>query len=203
MPTPIRPASSQASSATVSTRPLKVKAAGNDPAQKVTASSAGVVTVSGTANNRGIARSVLTFEFDGKRVSIDPDAGDTAKKVLEKLQQALPKGYQAERVSGSGASVSFRVLKEGAPRSNVAAINDAFQRAQRDGSVAGNKVGVNELRAAVKAAEAGGFSAADKLALAQNWAGLFTGAEYRATPAAQREFAKLQERLELPRVPVR
>ncbi|MCC6336894.1 MAG: hypothetical protein IT380_23245 [Myxococcales bacterium] len=176
----------------------------NDPAQRAQVSPSGLITVSGVASNRGIIASFLKLEFEGKSVSIGLSGGQSPRATFEKLEKAMPNGYRLERqaVRAFGDTVAFRIVKD-TSKSNVAAINAAFSKALKKTSTAGDKVGVGELRAAVKVAEKDGMTAADKDALARNWAGLFTGAGFRATPAAQKEYAKLQEKLDLPVYPVR
>lgn len=189
-------------------RSLAVKVSENDPALKAETSRDGrLVTLRGTANNRGTVASFLTLEFDGRKVTVRPQRGETARDLREKLGRAMPPGYQVSvpvYVGRTGNELaSFEVHKVPVPKSNVAQIDAAFAKATRAKSEAGAKVSVDELRAAVTAAEQGGLSEQDRAALARNWSALFTGTDVRATPAAQREYAKLQQQLDLPVFPTR
>lgn len=187
---------------------LQLKVSENDPALKAELVGGGTkVVLRGTANNRGTVASRLGLEFDGKRVSVPLSRGDTAKAIAEKLRAAMPAGYEVFTPVEAGRSgpelAQFGIRKVAVAKSNVSQIDAAFARATKRTSEAGAKVTVKELNTAVRAALQGGLSAEDKDALARNWASLFTGAGYQATPAAQREFAKLQEQLDLPVYPVR
>lgn len=187
---------------------VSLKVSENDPAMKAELTGNGTkVILRGTANNRGTVASFLSVEFEGKRVTVPLSRGDTAKAATAKLGKAMPAGYEVftpVEAGRTGADVAqFVIRKVAVAKSNVAEINAAFAKATKASSESGAKVGLKELTAAVAIAEKGGLSTQDKNALAQNWAKLFTGAGYLATPAAQREYAKLQERLDLPVINVR
>lgn len=187
---------------------LSLKVSENDPAMKAELVGNGTkVILRGTANNRGTVASFLAVEFDGKRVRVPLSRGDTAKAAKEKLSQAMPAGYQVFTPVEAGRSsadlAQFVIRKVAVAKSNVAEIDAAFRKATKASSESGAKVGVTELRTAVAVAEKGGLSDLDKQTLASNWARLFNGAGYAATPAAQREYARLQQELDLPVFPVR
>jgi hypothetical protein len=71
---------------------------------------------SGTASMNGTARSMLTFRMDGKRVDIPIARGDTAQGLREKIERALPKGYDM-RVIGMadhiGGNMIFTIGRKG------------------------------------------------------------------------------------------
>jgi hypothetical protein len=181
----------------------------NDPGLRAQVDpSSGKVTLSGKANNRGTVASFFKLDVDGQSVRFPLRGGETPRATMALVEKALPAGYALKPAvvrSPGGDVVAFTIEKKSAPppRSNVDEIDAQFAKASKKSSTAGVKVGVNELRKAVELAEKGGLSADDRDALARNWAGLFNGAEWRATPAAQKEFARLQERLDLPVYPVR
>ena len=177
----------------------------NDPAQRVSVAASGQVTIRGKASNRGIVQSFIKLDFDGKSVSLSLHGGENPREVVARLEKSLPRGYALERkaVRTFDDAASFVIVKGSPAKSNVAEIEQTFAKAKKASSTAGDKVSVAELRKAVAVAQQGGLSDDDKAALARSWAALFDGAGYRATPAAQKEYAKLQERLGLPVYPVR
>lgn len=67
----------------------------NDPSQKVSFTGGSKLTITGTASNNGIIPSFLNVELDGKTLSIQVSARDSAQQSAKKLQAALPAGYQA------------------------------------------------------------------------------------------------------------
>ena len=77
--------------------------------------------------------------------------------------------------------------------SAVRAINKVFDRAQLPITKEG-------LRRAVRAARSddGQIDAMEKDTIARRWSLLFTGTGWLATPAAQREYARLKHQLGLP-----
>ena len=184
--------------------PVDVKAMANDPAQKVSVTDR-TVTIKGTANNRGIVRSFVQLSFNGQKVNVSLSGGETPAQVREKLRKALPEGYTlSPRPSAPGTS-SFQILKSGGGVPvGPQRINEAFAAATKKTSQSGELVNVAELRKAVQAGLGDGkLDAAEKDALARNWASLFTGAGYQATAAAKKEYAKLQKKYDLPVYPVR
>lgn len=185
--------------------PVDVKALANDPAQKVSVSSDRVVTIKGTANNRGIVQSFVQLSFNGKKVNVSLTGGETAAQVQAKIKKALPEGYALASRPASGNSVSFQIMKTGGGVPvGPQRINEAFEAATKANSGSGTKVNVAELRKAVQAGLGDGkLDRAEKDALARNWASLFTGAGFHATAAAQKEYAKLQKKYDLPVYPVR
>jgi hypothetical protein len=80
------------------------------------------------------------------------------------------------------------------------AVQDAFTAARASSSPRGEMVTRGELVTAFRAAldDDGAMSADEKTSLAQQWASLFDGAQWHATEAAQRAFASLQKRFDLP-----
>jgi hypothetical protein len=79
----------------------------------------------------------------------------------------------------------------------------AFHTATSKNSAMGTKVTKGELQNIVKIAlEDGHMDQWEKDVIAGNWAGLFTGAGFNATRAAQEYFAKIQNRFDLPIIPV-
>jgi hypothetical protein len=203
MPTAIRSSAPPSPAARAAPRRLDLKVTENDPALAAEVRAGGKLCIlRGVASNRGTVASFLQLEFDGKKVSVRPQRHQTAKDLREALRTAMPPGYALVVPQYLGRTgndhASFEVHKVPRPKSNVAEIDAAFARALQRSSDAGAKLSKAELRSAVAVAEQGGLSASDKQALTRNWAALFEGASPGATPAAQKEFALLQERLDLP-----
>ena len=82
-------------------------------------------------------------------------------------------------------------------------VAEAFARAVDQGSFAGSKLSVVELRRIFRGLAKDGFDALEKRQLAEAYAGLFNGAKWNATPQAQKLYAKLQAQYGLPVIPVR
>jgi hypothetical protein len=74
----------------------------------------------------------------------------------------------------------------------------AMANATDKGSFAGSKLSVTELKKIVTELKKDGFSSDEKESLARAKAGLFNGAKWNMTPAAQKEYAKLQAEYGLP-----
>lgn len=186
--------------------PVAVKAVANDPAQKVSVSADRTVTIKGTANNRGIVRSFIQLSFNGQKVSVNLSGGETPAQVKAKINKALPDGYKLATRPSAPGTASFQILKtnSGIPM-GAKRIDAVFAAATKAASGSGTKVNVAELRKAVEAGlkDDNRLDTAEKDALARNWASLFTGAGWEATQAAQKEYAKLQKKFDLPVYPVR
>lgn len=97
----------------------------NDPALKAEVrGNKKLVILRGTANNRGAVASFLTLEFDGKRVTVKPQRGDTARALREKLAAAMPEGYRivvpvyVGRTSAELASFEVHKVPRGAGAPN-------------------------------------------------------------------------------------
>lgn len=74
----------------------------NDASQKVAFTGGSRLTVTGTASNNGNIPSFLNVELDGKAISVQVSARDTAQQTARKLQAALPSGYKAQIESRPG-----------------------------------------------------------------------------------------------------
>lgn len=74
----------------------------NDPSQKVSFTGGSKLTVTGTASNNGVIPSFLNLELDGKSISLNVSARDSAQQTAKKLRAALPAGYSASIEARSG-----------------------------------------------------------------------------------------------------
>lgn len=177
----------------------KVKS--TDPSLKATVRD-GLVILSGVASKRGTKPGSVSFEFAGQTISVQLRGGMTGSGVHKALSEALPEGFQLHTpawVGRNGAgTMSFQIRTTPRAESNVKAIDAAFDRAAKTPG----RVTVAELREAVAIAERGGVSKDDREALARNWAALFTTGGATPTAAAQREYARVQQRYGLPVVGV-
>ncbi len=187
--------------------PVDVKATSNDPSQRVTVNADRIVHIKGEASNNGIVPSQLTLSFEGHTLSVPLSRGMSPSETLQAIRAKLPSGYAVDPLPTFmwDDSVMFRIVKTGPSRpSTVEKIDQAFAEATRPSSPAGARVSYFELRAAVREGlkDDGRLSADEKMAIARNWASLFTGAGWMATEAAQREYARLQKRHDLPVLPV-
>lgn len=179
--------------------PVDVRVTENDPGLGIKVTDR-TVSIKGTATNNGTVASFAQFEVAGKKVNINLSRGMTGEKVLAELKKRLPDGYSIQ-----GNADSFKVMRGGPTRpSTVAQIDAIFAAARDTGSPGRGLITTAELRAAFKVglSTAGKLSADEKLAIAKNWAGTFTGAGFLATPAAQKEYARLQKKFALPALPV-
>lgn len=68
----------------------------NDPSQHVSFTGGSKLSITGTATNNGIIPSFVNLELDGKNISVQVSARDSALKTAQKLQAALPSGYEAK-----------------------------------------------------------------------------------------------------------
>lgn len=186
--------------------PVSVKATSNDPALRINVTG-DMVSISGTATNNGIVPSTASFQVDGKTISLPLSGGMTGQQVQDLLAAKLPAGYGVQAVPTfapiEGGGALFRIVREVPKKNDATRVTDAFWKAQTQGTLAGEKVSVRELRKILSEARKDGFTADEKREFAKGWAMTFNGAGFNATRAAQAEYAKLQEKFDLPVFPIR
>lgn len=185
-------------------QPILTKVVHTDPGMTVRLRGT-VISLSGTVVGRGTRKSSITLApMGGPLVRVALVKGEDARTTFERIRRSMPSGLGARRISeGRADRQSFEIVRLTDPGA-VTDIDAIFVRATRPQSEAGAKVSLRELRAALKAAERDGLiTPEERRALATRWAALFDGSSYAATPAAQKEYAKLRERLGLPSIPVR
>ena len=172
----------------------------NDPRQRATVSGSSVRII-GDGMNNGFVPSALRLNVDGKQLSIPISRGQTPQQTQELIARALPAGYSIQNIPTLVAidGVWFNIAKN----TTTVDMDKAMSMAQEKGSFAGQKLSVVELKKIVTELQKDGFSADEKEALARGYAGLFTGADWNATKAAQKEYARIAEKFELPVIPVR
>ncbi len=188
-----------------STKPVISEVQSNDPKMRATLSG-NVVNLKGVATNNGIVASFFSMNVDGKQVSVQLSRGMSPAQAFDAISKAMPKGYEAHAMAvmpmpGVEANISFYVSRSApAGIDSSKNIEKAFAKATRAGSAAGGDVSYAELRTALRAGLAGDnmLTDAEKDTFARSYAGLFDGARRHATAAAQKEYAKLQEKYDLP-----
>lgn len=180
--------------------PAVLKAVENDRTQSVTVSGP-AVRIQGDGSNNGIIASTLRLTVDGKQLTIPISKGQTPAQTQRLIEAALPKGYTAQNIPTFAPidGVWFTIQKN----STTVDMDAAISAAQAKGSYAGEKLSVVELNKMVKGLQVDGFSSDEKEALARAWQGLFNGAEWNATKAAQKKYAELQQKYDLSVFPVR
>jgi hypothetical protein len=182
---------------------VALTAKGNDSTQKI-ALKGRTVTVSGVAKNEGRNPSVARFTIAGKRYAISTPKGMTPLQLALALEKKLPDDLSVQILSTPrpGNSVVFNVMRGGKETISVPnLVRQAVADGGASGSQAGTLVSKAELQHAVRVAMAddGKFGDDEKMAFAQSWAALFTGgAGFLATPAAQKEYARLEKKHDLP-----
>ena len=180
--------------------PVEVKVFENDPGLTIRVTGR-QLSIRGTATNNGIVASFAQFEVGGKTINLNLSRGQQPEQVLSALARRLPDGYSIQ-----GSADNFQVMRGGPTRqpSTIEQIRTIFANAKQPDSPGKGLVTTAELRAAFKVglATAGKLSQGEKLALAQSWAGTFTGAGFLATPAAQKEYRRLAEKYQLPSIPI-
>lgn len=166
----------------------------NDPSQSASVSGS-MIRIKGNGSNNGIVASRLSLSFDGQSVSVGISSGQTPAKTQALIAAALPPGYSVVNVPTFAPvdGALFMIMKQGGVD-----VGASFAAAQQKGSFAGQKVSKNELQRIVAELKKDGFSAAEKDELARAWAGTFNGAEWNSTKAAQKEYARLKEKFDLP-----
>lgn len=94
--------------------PVDVQGGSNDPSLKAKISG-GLIRLSGTALNNGVAPSFLTVYVDGKGASVQLSRGMTAADALKALQSKLPLGYELKMVGGKKGEAAAQVVRKPEP----------------------------------------------------------------------------------------
>lgn len=175
------------------------KVVSNDPSQNIKADGS-LISIKGKGSNNGIVASNISLSFGGHTVTVGVSAGQTPQQTQDAIAKALPAGYVLAPVPTFAPSDSalFQIVKKG-----QVDVSASFQKAREANGSAGSDVSKSELQKIVKELKKDGFTDQEKSDLAHGYAGLFDGARFHSTEAAQKEFARLQAKFDLPVVYVR